>query len=328
MAQVRLAERQMRGVYRYRRYRTLVESTSNATIDTERAREVLRQAARPTHVAEGTAADALAQAAAESVAADVAAIMEGPIDTTDALLWLRLRDAVVSATRLMMAPWLDCGLGVTVADLIVSVAETLDVVMRICDADRTRADLGDYAGTLRAASPIVVDLCCYRGCAWLGVIDDLGALACTLRDDAWLPRRDAYATGVLNAEAAAVRRALGCDAAASQQAWLAAMIDVVLAYDKAQFAHMRRTTGKIVFELDPALVAEALDADAVADLSGALVAPVPEGTDGMRGFCRTFTTRPLACVANVPVAFEERASTIIEGRRLLDVVARVDAHGL
>ena len=323
MQQLQVAPRQLHGVYRYRQYRTLVESAASLTTDARRVKKLLGEMDQPLRAAPRTATGALVQASAESVAADVAALVGNPVDTLDVLFWLRLRDALIGATRLLRAPYLDCGLGLSVCELITSVAQVLDVAMRIVDANRMGSDVGSDVGSTRAAAPLIVDICCYRGCAWLALIDDMGTLACALADDSWLPRRDAYAMGIVQAEEARVREFTGKSGEAAQRAWLEATIEIACDYDHDQFAYMRQSLGRVQVELDPDDVAAALDASELMDVRDALVTP-PVAMDCLRGFCRTFTVRPLGCVANVPVAFEERATDAVESRRLERLIAQIE----
>ena len=323
MQQLQVAPRQLHGVYRYRQYRTLVESAASLATDTRRVKRLLGEMDQPLRAAPRTATGALVQASAESVAANVASLVENPVDTLDVLFWLRLRDALIGATRLLRAPYLDAGLGLSVRELVTSVAQVLDVAMRVVDANRVGPEVGADVGSTRAAAPLLVDICCYRGCAWLALIDDLGALACALSDDSWLPRRDAYAMGIVQAEEARVREFTGKSGEAAQRAWLEALIEIACDYDHDQFAYMRQSLGRVQVELDPDDVAAALDGTELMDVRDALVT-LPVSMDCLRGFCRTFTVRPLGCVANVPVAFEERATDAVESRRLERLIAQIE----
>lgn len=192
------SDRQLEGIYRTGAYRRMVRSFSDDAVDAHVISRI-EDAAKSSRGNDPESMSHYALFHAASVCAAFAAYMiDGEVDTLDIRQWFMLHDALVSANRIACVPDYVVEEGVTVPNLIMSVALICDVMCRCADSEaRDKAPLPDLedATVTKRAFGIYRDILCGRVGFWLSAIDDLACQVAMLMREDFFELRDTYASG-------------------------------------------------------------------------------------------------------------------------------------
>lgn len=304
------APNQMRGIYDYAGLRAMVSSVASPATDVKRTRDLEKLSCDPeVRASADSVTMTLSECAAQSLMGSIAQVCAKPIDTTNPVMWLHLREAVVCANRLICTPNLDCGEDVSVHDMLIAVSTLLDVAFRLTDSPESAEASGEMELRRRCAS-IYVDLCVGRGCAWVSFIDDVGCEAALLRDASWVKLRDEYASRQVQIALSRIARIReGADEAACARIWSADLLSMAAVFDERQRASCKAALGRPFVDLDDDVVVAAANIEVMAEVADALAEATPEAidADGLMGWCRAFRMPPTDCVCSIPTAFSKSA---------------------
>ena len=315
------APMQMSGLYDFTKYKALIASVSDTAKDVAATRDIMVKMRSSSLSCVESPTLACMLDAAQSIAVGMARVTQAPIGTTDPMLWLTMRDCVISANRLLAVPEFDGRLGCSVYELIYSVATMLDLVGRLADVGQVKSfEHVDMADVNKRVATIFVDIACGRGTAWLGYIDDMGCVACLGGDVSWLRLRDRFASARANECLKQIISAMGMDADTASRMWVTEVLGLAEVFDIWQSKCMRRDTGRVRVQLDPERLAAAIRPDVFTQVMDHLVMP-DAGSAQLSGYCRTFSMSPIGAVMNVTTAFEKEAMStyhVLRAKKMLD----------
>ena len=306
--QLATSRNQMNGIYRYPKYRQIVACTSNVARDVERVRELDERLRDPVYADDGISSDLImCQASMEFIAADVAMLMQTPIDTRDPRVWLLLRDAMIAANQVVNVPNFSGPERTSVYEAVTGVCLIFDICARLADREcRAYAMPRDESERDQRIASLYVDIVVGRVAAWLAYIDDLGAEAAALAGKTWFKLRD----GMASARTQEIARRFSPVAAGNQtesgQLWIAEVISEANLFDTRQYQGMLEDfPGRYVVTVEDDEVTSAIYSDIFFDMVEALVMP-ERSVAGLAGWCRTWSMSPVECVSNLSIAVAER----------------------
>ena len=305
---LRFASEQLRGVYDFEAYRSLIASTSDRAKDVEYVKKWNKVASATRDEDPSSQTLFFYRDAFESALTTIGELGMGEIDLTNHVTWLGLRDLVIDANRLVTLPDLahrdTSGLRISVFDVVQSVAMLLDVVGRICDEDlRDRAVATDARRFRIRWTPIYVDFVCGRGGAWLAYIDDMGAEAAAVRGISWAQQRDRYAAMRISDYLGRLSRTFSLESDAAGRLFSSQMLLCASVFDRIQ---------RMTWDRDGAEQPRSEDAvrsvrlDVLRPLMGALLPPTSPGDD-LYGYTEAFGVSAPGCVTNIALSFETSA---------------------
>lgn len=210
MATMTFADHQLAGVYRTGAYRKMVRSFSSNAVDAKAIAE-LEEAAKSPRGNDPTSMSHYALfSAAATCSVFVANMVSATIDTLDVRQWLSLHEALVCANRLVCVPDYTIEEGVSVPNIVMSVALICDIMTRCADRSAvSSAPLPDFSDetVTRRAFGIYRDIVCGRVGFWISAVDDFITQCCLLMDkdfgeilDSWRGERMAeYVKGLAEA---------------------------------------------------------------------------------------------------------------------------------
>lgn len=308
---------QMNGIYRYPRYRKIVACASNLGRDVDRVRELDDRLKDPAYGNDGISGDLImSQASMEIIAADVATLVETPIDTRDPRVWLFLRDAMIAANQVINVPNFSGPENTSVYEAVTGVCLLFDICARLADREcRAHALPKDGRERDQRIASLYVDIVVGRISAWLSYIDDLGAEAAALTGKTWFKLRD----GVASARAQEITHrflpAANNDQNEAGRLWVNEIISEANQFDTRQYQGMLEDfPGRYVVTVENDEVASALYSDVFFEVMDSLVLP-ERPVVGLAGWCRTWRVSPVECVSNLPIAVAERIRDLYSKQR-------------
>lgn len=310
---------QMAGIYDFGLYKAMVADIGNVAKDIAMVKRDQENMRDPEVASDNTGEMICFLDAAMSCSGDIAKIGDKPIDTRDPGLWLALRDAIICCNRLVLCPEFDSeqvaeGQHVSVYDLVFSTCLLFDICARLADNTKSRdAMISNMKEAQTRVAPLYVDIVCGRGAAWLSYIDDLGCEAAALAGRNWVKMRDSYASQRSMELAGKLQESIDIVGDA-KKAYVESVLKLAKRYDDRQWKIMREDTGEYSVLIDGAAFAQAVHLDIFNEVSSTLVMP-HDAVGDLRGYCKTFSMSPVACVFNVPIAFEREARKTMRIRR-------------
>lgn len=246
----------------------------------------------------------------DAAIAGIVGFVENGFDARLPEYWLLLKDAVVGWSRVVTHPHTVCRAGLTVQDIALGLAMSIDIAARAADRDVSHTANANYGDMHKRAARIYIDLVCGRGAAWIWYADMLGRQAAYETGKDWLSMRDTYSMRRMTSFCQTLidgRIDSIADMKAAGSRFGTLSVAAAIDYENWQRKCFYAATGHLElghWSPKPEVMAEFMHEDVWWRIADCVEPPARPGSD-MTCYNRAFQVGPIAMVVSLPVDMEE-----------------------